>query len=120
MSRNELLDNVWDYKQIINSNTVDVHIQKIRKKLSYSLESKINTLMKSRSKALERTLSSFEEMLNQEKGTRRTLSHLGKSHNLLTSTGFKAKVMKGVDELEAEGWIRPEEKATVLEAYVKK
>jgi DNA-binding response OmpR family regulator len=33
VSRSELLDHVWDYKQIINSNTVDVHIQKIRRKI---------------------------------------------------------------------------------------
>lgn len=33
ITRAELLDNVWDFKRIINSNTVDVHVQKIRKKL---------------------------------------------------------------------------------------
>lgn len=33
VSRAELLDHVWDYSRIINSNTVDVHIQKLRKKM---------------------------------------------------------------------------------------
>lgn len=33
ITRAELLDHVWDYTRIINSNTVDVHIQKLRKKL---------------------------------------------------------------------------------------
>ena len=33
ITRSELLDHVWDYKRIINSNTVDVHIQKLRKKM---------------------------------------------------------------------------------------
>jgi hypothetical protein len=94
-------------------------VMKIRKKLSLSLESKISTLMKSRSKALERTLASFEEILNREKDPRRTVSQLGKSHNLLTSTGFKEKVIKGIEELEAEGWITPEEKATILDTYVR-
>jgi hypothetical protein len=75
--------------------------------------------MKSRSKALERTLASFEETLNREKHPRKILSKLGESHNLLTSTGFKEKVTKGIEELEAEGWIKPEEKANILDTYVR-
>lgn len=33
ISRSELLDNIWDYKRINNSNTVDVHINRLREKL---------------------------------------------------------------------------------------
>lgn len=33
ISRSELLDNVWDYRRINNSNTVDVHVNSLRKKL---------------------------------------------------------------------------------------
>ncbi len=33
ISRTELMDNIWDYRKIINSNTVDSHISTIRKKL---------------------------------------------------------------------------------------
>jgi len=33
ISRSELLDHVWDYKRIVGSNTVDVHINKLRKTL---------------------------------------------------------------------------------------
>lgn len=33
ISRSELLDNIWDYKRINNSNTVDVHINRLRDKL---------------------------------------------------------------------------------------
>ena len=40
VTRSELLDNVWDYTRIINSNTVDVHIQKLRKKLHNEKEHK--------------------------------------------------------------------------------
>ncbi len=40
ISRTELLDNIWDYRKIINSNTVDSHISTIRKKL------KTNNLIK--------------------------------------------------------------------------
>jgi hypothetical protein len=94
-------------------------VMKIRKKLSYNLESKISTLMKSRSKAVEKTLASLEKMLNQKKRARKIVSQLGKSLDLLTSTDFKERVVKGLDELEAEGWISPDEKANILDAYVK-
>jgi DNA-binding response OmpR family regulator len=33
VTRSELLDNVWDYRKIISSNTVDVHIKNLREKL---------------------------------------------------------------------------------------
>ncbi len=33
VSRNELLDHVWDYNKINNSNTVDVHIKRLRDKI---------------------------------------------------------------------------------------
>lgn len=32
LTRTELLDHVWDYKKIVTSNTVDVHVQKLRSK----------------------------------------------------------------------------------------
>jgi DNA-binding response OmpR family regulator len=33
ISRSELLDHIWDYKRINNSNTVDVHINRLRRKI---------------------------------------------------------------------------------------
>lgn len=33
VSRSELMDHLWDYRRINSSNTVDVHVSKIRKKL---------------------------------------------------------------------------------------
>jgi DNA-binding response OmpR family regulator len=36
VSRNELLDHVWDYRKINNSNTVDVHIKRLRDKIKSS------------------------------------------------------------------------------------
>jgi len=33
ISRCELLDHVWDYREYIGSNTIDVHIKRIRDKL---------------------------------------------------------------------------------------
>ncbi len=96
-------------------------VMKIRKKLrSYSLQSKIGTLLKPRSKALEKTLISFEEMVESDRGVQRTLNQLGTSHNLLTSENFKARVKKGMEELEVEGWIKSEEKAAILDTYLAK
>lgn len=37
ISRNELFDHVWDYQKINSSNTVDVHISRIRKKLKQNI-----------------------------------------------------------------------------------
>lgn len=34
VSRNELLDKVWDYRKLTTSNTVDVHVKRLRDKLS--------------------------------------------------------------------------------------
>jgi len=42
ISRTELLDNIWDYRKINSSNTVDVHINRIRDKLSS--KAKIETI----------------------------------------------------------------------------
>ena len=93
-------------------------MMKIRKTLKgYSLQSKISTLLKTRSKALETMLTSFEERVNNDKSLQRNLNQIGKPNNLLASPDFREKTRRGIDELEAEGWVKPEEKAAVLEVY---
>ncbi|MCA9375005.1 winged helix-turn-helix transcriptional regulator [Candidatus Dojkabacteria bacterium] len=37
ISRSELLDNVWGYESTSSSNTIDVHVSKLRKTLSKNL-----------------------------------------------------------------------------------
>ena len=37
ISRNELLDNIWNYKHFVTSNTIDVHIRHLRNKLPKDL-----------------------------------------------------------------------------------
>lgn len=76
------------------------------------------TLLKPRSKTFKKMLTSFEEKLNSNKGVQRKLNQLSMPHNLLTSAEFKEKLTKGMEELEVEGWIKPEEKATILDTYV--
>ena len=36
ISRCELLDHVWDYRQYVGSNTIDVHVNRLREKLEDS------------------------------------------------------------------------------------
>jgi archaellum component FlaC len=79
---------------------------------------KINALLKSRSKALENIFASFEEKLESNKRIQKVVNQLGMSHNLLKSADFKEKVRKGMEELEVEGWIKPEEKEVILDIYV--
>ena len=95
-------------------------VVKIRRKLrSYSLQAKIGTLLKTRSKALENMLVSYEGKLNSDKVAQRGLIQLGMTNNMLTSSGFKERVRRGMEELEAEGWIKPEEKTAILDVYAK-
>jgi len=77
-----------------------------------------NTLLKPRSKAIEKMLTSFEKKLKSDKRAQRELNQLGMSHNLLISAGFKEKVRTGMEELEVEGWIKPLEKTAILDMYV--
>lgn len=81
---------------------------------SFVKKANINTLLNPHSKALEKILNSLEEKLKSDKGVKRKLDQLGTSHNLLTSADFKEKVKKGIEELEVEGWIKPEEKASII------
>ncbi len=96
-------------------------MMKIRKAFKgYSLQAKMNTLLKPRSKALEKMLILLEERLNSDGEVQRNLNQLGMANNLLTSPDFKEKLRTGLEELEGEGWIKPEEKAVILDTYVTK
>lgn len=92
---------------------------KIRKTLrSYSLQSKMGALLKPRSKALEKSLDALEDKMGSDTGLRRLLNQVSTENNLLESLNFKQSVARGMEELEAEGWIKPEEKAAVANVYL--
>jgi len=96
-------------------------IKKIRKKLrSYSLQSKMNTLLKPRSKSLKVLLDHFGEKMLENDEMRKTVNSVGNSRNLLTFESFEDKIKKGMEDLEAEGWIKSEEKAAILTTYLAK
>lgn len=99
-------------------------IAKGRKGLAMKLRSlvkraNINALIKTRSKALKKMLTSFEKALQDDTILQESLNQVGASHNLVASPSFKEEIEKGMEELEVEGWIRPEEKTSILDTFVR-
>jgi hypothetical protein len=95
-------------------------LMRIQKKLrSYKLQSRINTLLKLRSKNLQKLLTPLEAKVTEINETQKLMDKIGIANNLLVLEGFKEKVQRGLDKLEAEGWIKPEEKTVLLETYLK-
>lgn len=91
---------------------------KIRRTLrSYSLESRINILLKPRSRSLEKTFDAYEAKVSGDQEAERTFNQLCSLHNLLSSVNFKERISRGLGELEAEGWIKSDEKETILKTY---
>ncbi|MFP3985375.1 MAG: hypothetical protein ACLFU9_05345 [Candidatus Bathyarchaeia archaeon] len=92
---------------------------KIRKALKgYSLQSKISTLLKPRCSVLEKIFASLQAKSKNDETLQKNLAQLGIENNLLVSPDFKQKALKGMGELEAEGWIKPEEKSLILNTYL--
>jgi hypothetical protein len=81
------------------------------------LKPRLQALLKSRSTAIETLLKGFEDQLNRSEDLQRSLDQVSSAGNLLLSPDFKARVRKGIEELESEGWIKPEEKDAVLAVY---
>ncbi|MCM8764711.1 MAG: hypothetical protein NC830_05080, partial [Candidatus Omnitrophica bacterium] len=94
-------------------------IKKIQKMFRRSLESRIRLLLRSRSKALEKMLSkTLIKQIKEETGLHRVLREKGLANNVLNVSNFKGIVKDGINELESEGWIKPEEKDTILKTYI--
>jgi hypothetical protein len=84
---------------------------------SRSLKSRIGMLMKPRSKSLERLFETLEKTVNEDAKIQDHIDTLAKSCNMLSSPTFKEGVLKGLQELEVEGWIKPEEKLMLTKSY---
>lgn len=82
-----------------------------------SLRSRIDSLLKSRSKSIEKLFDSLRKELEEDKELEATVNQTGMSTNLMTLADFREKLGKGLEELEDEGWIKPKEKEAVLSAY---
>ncbi|MBX5327234.1 MAG: hypothetical protein ACQXXH_01810 [Candidatus Bathyarchaeia archaeon] len=96
-------------------------LKAIRKKFwGASLESRINLLLKQRSKALERMFSSvLFKRIEEDYELRNHLSEKIEQNNVLVTVDFKEKLVKGLDALVLEEWVKPEEKDVVLQVYAK-
>ena len=93
---------------------------KIRKTLrSYSLQSKLSALMIPRSRPLEKLFSVLEKELKSDQGLRRIVGQLSITNNRLASVDIKEHVAQGMDELQAEGWVKSEEVKAVLDQCIK-
>jgi predicted nucleic acid-binding Zn-ribbon protein len=96
-------------------------LMKIRRTLrTYSLEARLGSLLRPRSKGLETIFDSYERKMNYDKEARIMLDQLCISRNLLASTDFKEKIRSGLEGLEFEGWIKADEKKTISQTYVTK
>jgi len=95
-------------------------VKKIEKTLlSFRLESRIKLLLQPRSKTLNRMFNTvLEEKMKTDRAFEGSLRELGVSNNLLTKADFKEALTKGVEELKAEGWIKPEEGAVLMKTYI--
>lgn len=65
ISRSEILQHVWGYKRVINSNTVDVHISNLRKKLPH--EENIQTVYGFGYKASDKPIVRTVDLNNDKK-----------------------------------------------------
>jgi hypothetical protein len=86
----------------------------------YSLESRMNLLLHSPSKALDKMLSSaFIRKMKNDKKLSVKLQTMGRSNNLLYLPESKEKLRRGLEKVRKEGWIKPEEKSKILNSYTK-
>lgn len=93
-------------------------LRKIQKVFRRSLESRIRMLLRSQSKALEKMLSkTFVKKIKADISLQRILREKGAANNVLATSNFKEAIKDGIKELEDEGWIKPEEKETLLKTY---
>jgi len=94
-------------------------VKKIEKTLlSFRLASRITLLLQPRSNTLNKMFTTvLEEKMKTDKAFEGSLRELGVSNNLLVKADFKESLIKGVEELKTEGWIKQEEGATLIKMY---
>ncbi len=94
-------------------------IRKLQKAVwSFSLEARIKLVFRPRSRALTRMLSSiFAKTMRKDKTLEQNVIKIGSSNNLLKMPNFRDTLMRGMEELKNEGWIKPEERSMILNTY---
>ncbi len=72
-------------------------------------------LLQPRSKELGKMFDLVVEgKLGSDNDFKEMMRKLGSSNNLLSISNFQEVLSKGLEELKAEGWIKPEEVAIVM------
>jgi len=94
-------------------------VKKIEKTLlGFRLMSRIELLLQPRSKELNKMfIIVLEEKMKADRAFEEALRDLALSNNLLTRVDFKEVLVKGMEELRAEGWIKQEEGAALIKMY---
>lgn len=81
------------------------------------LGSRIASFLRLRSKAIEKLVSLLREALENDKELETDVDKLAAANNLIALGDFEKRLKKGLEELENEGWIKPNEKVAVQNAY---
>lgn len=93
-------------------------LKKIKKKLGFSLESRMGLLLTQRSKAVERMISStLAKQIEEDYELRNQLHGKSEQCNILASPKFKEMLAKGIEKLVAEEWVKLEEKDMILKTF---
>lgn len=92
--------------------------KKIQKTIwSFSLRSRIKRLLRSRCKELEVLESAFTNKMSEDLTFKENVYKLGLENNLFDNPKVNEALVKGMDDLEKEGWISFEEKKSILQVY---
>jgi hypothetical protein len=86
---------------------------------SFRLASRIKLFMQPRSEALNRLFTIALERTTADKVLSESLRELCASNNILTKPNFKEELTKGIEELKTEGWIKQEERDSLMKTYLR-
>jgi hypothetical protein len=86
---------------------------------SFRLASRIKLFMQPRSEALNRLFTIALERTTADKVLGESLRELCASNNILTKPNFKEELTKGIEELKTEGWIKQEERDSLMKTYLR-
>jgi hypothetical protein len=91
-------------------------MRKIQKAvLTFSLESRMQLLLTPRSTALnEAFFSNLQKCLSKNVDLKEQITRAAYSANILTKPELKGQIVKGLAELESEGWLSLKEKENIL------
>ncbi len=81
------------------------------------LGSRISSFLRPRSKGIEKLVSLLRKALENDKELETDVDKVAAANNLIASGDFEKRLKKGLEELENEGWIKPNEKVAVENAY---